>query len=703
MRRILFATAIVVVLSALSQADEPRVEVTIVPSNPGPYHGGEAFQVDVYATNLGDPFNTYLLYVDLGDTDAAIQLPPGVEFDYLGSDGIFTFNLMHPLSVFRPPLDYLVGWHAGGYVDYGPNVLVDLATGVPTRVLYLTITLPETPGHYALDVLNPDQAEEYRGAYIIYYVSLTEKEEIRAHEGGIIGEPFVFAVGCDDVSLDCNGNGVHDHCDVGSGASTDCSGNRIPDECEEDCNANDIADSCDVLDQPAFDCNGNGVPDECDLAAQTSGDCNGNGAADECEAPIYYVARSDALGPVNNETILTYTLADPPAAASDVTLRLYALSSFTPYYEFIELRLNGELLGYPFAHADLSCTDDPPATTEFSIPAAHWNELATQQPAEFTMTGVNIYPYPGCDDDSFVELTVIYDAMIDCNADGDVDVGDIFDGELQDSDGDGIPDGCITDCNGNGLHDPYEVLDGSAADCDGDLVPDECVSAADDCNANLQPDICEQDLDADGVINDCDNCPSVTNADQADCNADGLGDACDGVPTVLASDPPAGAIDARQPSEPDGTQPAGWQVFLLTVDEAADTLSPADFVLTELGGDGRPPEILAVQLVAEDQVMLVLDTTLTPGTRLLAEHASGCAAGDWGFLPADVDGDGISSPRDLLALIDVLNGVAARPEYSTDLDRSGLTDAADVLRLIDLLTGAGGYEAWLGQSLPHGQ
>ena len=50
----------------------------------------------------------------------------------------------------------------------------------------------------------------------------------------------------DGTSDDCNGNGVPDECDLGSGSSLDCNFNDIPDECELDCNFNGIPDDCDL-------------------------------------------------------------------------------------------------------------------------------------------------------------------------------------------------------------------------------------------------------------------------------------------------------------------------------------------------------------------------------------------------------------------------------------------------------------------------
>ncbi|HKQ50458.1 MAG TPA: LamG-like jellyroll fold domain-containing protein [Phycisphaerae bacterium] len=104
----------------------------------------------------------------------------------------------------------------------------------------------------------------------------------------------------------------------------------------------------------------------------------------------------------------------------------------------------------------------------------------------------------------------------------------------------------IIDCNGNGIGDPLDIQSGTSPDFDADGVPDECdncpsianPSQADcdmngigdacelDCDSDGTPDACELDTDTDGVPDDCDNCPAVANPNQSDCDFDGVGDVC---------------------------------------------------------------------------------------------------------------------------------------------------------------------------------
>ncbi len=101
-----------------------------------------------------------------------------------------------------------------------------------------------------------------------------------------------LSIGPRPESLDCNGNGIADRCDVDCdaddceppcGGSIDCNNNVVPDECEPDCNGNGIADQCDIRDCDESlwcrDCNDNTIPDGCE------DDCDGNGIPDDCVFP----------------------------------------------------------------------------------------------------------------------------------------------------------------------------------------------------------------------------------------------------------------------------------------------------------------------------------------------------------------------------------------------------------------------------------
>jgi len=88
-----------------------------------------------------------------------------------------------------------------------------------------------------------------------------------------------------DDSIDCDGNGVPDGCDILAGAS-DCDGNGVLDSCETDCDGNGVADVCEGLSGTITDCDGNGVPDSCDLAAGEP-DQNLDGIPDSCQGSAY--------------------------------------------------------------------------------------------------------------------------------------------------------------------------------------------------------------------------------------------------------------------------------------------------------------------------------------------------------------------------------------------------------------------------------
>lgn len=170
--------------------------------------------------------------------------------------------------------------------------------------------------------------------------------------------------------------------------------------------------------------------------------------------------------------------------------------------------------------------------------------------------------------------------------------------------------------------------------------------------------------------------------------------------SIVSSDPVDGAIDARQPFEVDGSNPAGWDRIALAFNGNALSLTPVDFELSQQGGEGGAPTVVGVLPIDETTVQVVLSAPISVGAWTTVHHSASGTAVRVGSLPGDVNGDGIASPVDVLALIDALNGVSVRPVHSTDIDRSGATNPADILRAIDLLNGAGEYPVFNGMALP---
>lgn len=174
-----------------------------------------------------------------------------------------------------------------------------------------------------------------------------------------------------------------------------------------------------------------------------------------------------------------------------------------------------------------------------------------------------------------------------------------------------------------------------------------------------------------------------------------------GAIAIVSSIPPHGAIDARQPSNVDGTNPVGWDSIDLAFSGPVAGLTDGDFTIDQLGGILPPPGIASVSVLDPNTLRVTLTSRIEPGARTTVTHTASGTSVTLGSLPADVNSDGTSSPVDILALIDSLNGVGVpRPIWSTDINRSGLAEPSDILRVIDLLNGAGAFDVWNGVTLP---
>ncbi|MFQ5463367.1 MAG: hypothetical protein ACE5E5_12175 [Phycisphaerae bacterium] len=161
--------------------------------------------------------------------------------------------------------------------------------------------------------------------------------------------------------------------------------------------------------------------------------------------------------------------------------------------------------------------------------------------------------------------------------------------------------------------------------------------------------------------------------------------------------PPSCALDARQPHQlGDAGARQGWDTFTFTLACTSAVLTPTDFSVQVQSG--AAPTIVDVAQNG-DQVTFTLSEPIATGQWTCITYDISGQQACWGALPGDVDGDGVSAPSDIIALIDALNGIVTMPDYRLDMDRSGSAGPEDILRLIDLLNGAVAFEPWLDATI----
>ncbi|MFH1108254.1 MAG: S8 family serine peptidase [Planctomycetota bacterium] len=170
---------------------------------------------------------------------------------------------------------------------------------------------------------------------------------------------------------------------------------------------------------------------------------------------------------------------------------------------------------------------------------------------------------------------------------------------------------------------------------------------------------------------------------------------------IVSSSPPSGAVDARKPTDPDGSNTYGWQVLDLTFTVYASLQTPADFTVSQDGGVGVAPPVTGVAATDDRHTTLTLDAIIGMRAWTTVQHVFSGTLVRLGYLPADVNGSGISDANDVTALATALSGGGpSRPIWSLDIDRSEAVTPADLLEVVDLLNGAGAYETFLGATLP---
>ena len=352
----------------------------------------------------------------------------------------------------------------------------------------------------------------------------------------------------DECEDDCNENGVADECDIANGEE-DCDGNGILDSCEADCNENGVVDACDISDGTSSDDNGNGVPDECE---------EGNLQYTSFEEPLEGGQYQDLGDPLTDHQLVNYdglsmvewvsTGAEMGFTAWYVNTRdsvgltdgdyvgatsyTGAVGSFPDGSQGYQMSDCDGLMRVDFDTAQGGGTWN--ASLDIFIQSTGW-ESDDSIVIDVIVDGgliIPVFDTTGQDIDDLdtegVWFTLVQDltgyteatlrVALDCNSGSEALYLDnvIFSSnEIEDTDGDGIPDSqdnCELpnpdqlDCNDNGIGDVCDLADGTSLDCNGNLIPDECET---DCNTNGVPDDCDiangtsEDADGNGIPDEC--------------------------------------------------------------------------------------------------------------------------------------------------------------------------------------------------------
>jgi len=170
-------------------------------------------------------------------------------------------------------------------------------------------------------------------------------------------------------------------------------------------------------------------------------DCNGNGRLDACELAPSLSATSPEYTPLDN-TPRTFALTAPPQAVSDVTLQCQALGRINFVTTYVDVEINGVLVGTVFVDGFHYCE---PEQDTLVVSAAQYNAIVVGGNAV-----IRLVPSPDvfavdCGVPTFIQVQVSYSGVAPA-----------------------------PDCNGNGWPDACDLADGRDFDLNGNAVPDEC-------------------------------------------------------------------------------------------------------------------------------------------------------------------------------------------------------------------------------------
>lgn len=168
--------------------------------------------------------------------------------------------------------------------------------------------------------------------------------------------------------------------------------------------------------------------------------------------------------------------------------------------------------------------------------------------------------------------------------------------------------------------------------------------------------------------------------------------------------PVAGALDARRPHPPDDPT-ARLGIDQLTVRSPGGSDRAECWHACESPKSVDPNAVTEVVTNVQQITSVLLARPQAPGAAQRVEFRDGfgsISGATFFSHPGNVNDDFSTNAQDALALLPIIDGaqVGVYGLMSSDIDRSGMTTPLDLLDLIDLLNGAEGYDSWVDSFRP---
>ena len=208
-----------------------------------------------------------------------------------------------------------------------------------------------------------------------------------------------------------------------------------------------------------------------DVRLSTCVDCNGQSIA--ADYGNKFAATSAILDGIGTGSPRTFTVPSPPSAADQVRLTFTAFGDFLTTSEYVDVSINGTNIGRIFETLAGACPATPDRQ-ELVVSPATFNTAVVGGDAMIQMSPSVDVNATACSGSSYISAHVLYERMLDCNANKIPDHEEIAANPSLDACSNGILDECECDCDENNVPDTCQIAENPALDCTHDGFLDVC-------------------------------------------------------------------------------------------------------------------------------------------------------------------------------------------------------------------------------------